>query len=91
MTDRARKIRSSKQFHNGRFHNTYPMRPMSGGPSLALMREFFFGGKKRVPSSPLPVENPLSAWGSPPPSGLRVTWFGHSTLLFEIGGGHLEM
>jgi len=62
---------------------------MSGGPSLALMREFFFGGKKRVPSSPLPVENPLSAWGSPPPSGLRVTWFGHSTLLFEIGGARI--
>jgi L-ascorbate metabolism protein UlaG (beta-lactamase superfamily) len=59
---------------------------MSGGPSLSLLREFFFGGKKRVPASPLPVESPVSRWKSPPVSGLRVTWFGHSTLLFEIDG-----
>jgi L-ascorbate metabolism protein UlaG (beta-lactamase superfamily) len=62
---------------------------MSGRPSLALLREFFLGGRKRVPASPLPVENPVSQWGSPPTSGLRVTWFGHSTLLFEIGGARV--
>jgi L-ascorbate metabolism protein UlaG (beta-lactamase superfamily) len=62
---------------------------MGSGPSLALMREFFFGGKKRVPRLPLPVESPLAAWASPPSTGLRTTWFGHSTLLFEIGGARI--
>lgn len=86
MSNRARKIQSSKQFHNGRFRNTHPMKPMANAPSLSLLREFFFGAKKRIPRSPLPVESPLAEWLSEPSSGLRVTWFGHSTLLFEIDG-----
>ena len=85
MSEREDKIRRSKQYHNGRFRNTYPMRPMSG-PSLKLMGEFFFGGAKRVPRSPLPVEDPTPTWGTPPESGLRVTSIGHSTLVFEIDG-----
>ena len=89
MTDRATKIRSSKQFHNGRFRNTHPMRPMQSAPSPALLREFFFGGKKRVPQSRLPVESPLLPWQSRPSTGLRVTWLGHSTLLFEIDGARI--
>jgi L-ascorbate metabolism protein UlaG (beta-lactamase superfamily) len=59
---------------------------MASGPSPALLREFFFGGGKRVPGAPLPVESPIGTWQSPPETGLRVTWFGHSTLLFEIDG-----
>ncbi len=51
--------------------------------SLALMSDFFFGGKKRWPRAPLPVESPLAAWASPASTGLRVTWLGHSTLLLE--------
>src|SRR5215217_7618540 len=78
----------SKQFHDGRFRNTYGMRPM-GGPSMKLMSEFFFGGKKRVPDSPLPVENPRAIWGTQPQTDLRVTWFGHSTLLFEMNGSRI--
>ena len=62
---------------------------MSSGPSLALLREFFFAGKTRVPKAPLPVENPLTAWRSLPLTGLRVTWMGHSTLFFEIDGAKI--
>ena len=65
------------------------MRPLNSGPSPALMREFFFGAKKRVPRSRIPVESPLVQWQSNPSSGLRVTWFGHSTLLFEIDGARI--
>ncbi|HEX6576408.1 MAG TPA: MBL fold metallo-hydrolase [Gemmatimonadaceae bacterium] len=88
MKDRQGKIRKSKQFHNGRFRNTYPMRPI-GGPSMKLFGEFFFGGKKRNPSRPLPVENPVDKWSSQPVSGLRVTTFGHSTVLIEIDGARI--
>lgn len=89
MNDRVQRIRNSKQFHNGRFQNTRPLRPINSGPSPALLREFFLGGKKRVPRSVLPVESPLIEWQSNPSTGLRVTWFGHSTLLFEIDGARI--
>ena len=50
------------------------------------MGDLLFGGKKRRPARPLPVESPLATWATPLSSGLRVTWFGHSTLLLESGG-----
>ncbi len=56
------------------------------GSSPSIMRDLLFGGKKRVPHSPLPVESPLATWLTPPSTGLRVTWFGHSTLLIECDG-----
>jgi L-ascorbate metabolism protein UlaG (beta-lactamase superfamily) len=56
------------------------------GNSLALIGDLLFGGKKRRPARPLPVESPLATWATPVSSGLRVTWFGHSTLLLEAAG-----
>jgi len=39
------------------------------------------------PSSPLPVERvDPQRFATPPASGLRVTWLGHSTMLLEIEG-----
>jgi L-ascorbate metabolism protein UlaG (beta-lactamase superfamily) len=56
------------------------------GSSISLIGELFFGGRKRVPKSPLPVENPIEVWATKPESGLRVTWMGHSTLFIECDG-----
>ena len=53
------------------------------------MGELLFGGRKRIPKSPLPVESPVAAWSSPPSSGLRVTWLGHSSLLVEADGARI--
>ena len=83
---RLERAQASKQFRNGKFWNTTGVSPSISGSSLAIMSDFFFGGKKRVPQGPLPVESPLAAWATPVSSGLRVTWFGHSTLLLEIDG-----
>jgi len=85
---RLERARVSKQFRNGRFWNATGVSPSMNmeGSWLALMREFFFGAKKRVPREPLPVESPLAAWAQPYPSGLRVTWLGHSSLLLELDG-----
>ncbi|HUQ18307.1 MAG TPA: MBL fold metallo-hydrolase [Gemmatimonadaceae bacterium] len=83
---RLERAQKSKQFKNGRFANTSGRQPMMGGPSAKMMADFFFGGKKRNPRGPLPVENPVEVWKTPPQSGLRVTWMGHSTLLIEIDG-----
>ena len=83
---RLERAKASSQFRNGRFWNTAGVSPRIDTNSFALMRDFFFGGKKRRPSAPLPVESPLATLATPVSSGLRVTWFGHSTLLLESSG-----
>jgi len=84
---RLERAQDSKQFRDGTFHNTAGAVLNRTGPSLPVIGEFFFGGRARVPSVPLPVENPLATWAQPvSSSGLRITWLGHSTLLLECDG-----
>jgi len=83
---RLERAKASRQFRGGRFQNTSNRRPELGASALPIFRDLIFGGRKRVPRKPLPVENPVPVWKTPPASGLRVTWFGHSTLLLEIDG-----
>lgn len=56
------------------------------GVERPTMREFLCPDEHRIPSSPLPLVNPLPFWDKRPSSGLRVTWLGHSTLLIETDG-----
>jgi L-ascorbate metabolism protein UlaG (beta-lactamase superfamily) len=49
----------------------------------ALTRSFW-GDGNRHPSVPIPVDEPR--FDQPPKSGLRITWFGHSSLLVEMDG-----
>lgn len=55
---------------------------------LTAALKFFFGGSpNRIPDAPLPVVTRRQGeFDVPPASGLRVTWFGHSTMLLEISG-----
>lgn len=92
MADLAKGVRNervlaSPRYRDGLFHNTRKVSPgLEPGTNLATMREFFFGGQRRVPSAPLPAENPLALWSRPVETGLRATWLGHSTVLLEIDG-----
>jgi L-ascorbate metabolism protein UlaG (beta-lactamase superfamily) len=84
---RLERALASRQFRGGRFHNTSNLGPeLKGGSALPIISDLLFGGKKRVPQKPLPVENPVPVWKHAPTTGLRATWFGHSTLLLEIDG-----
>lgn len=83
---RLERMRASKQFAKGRFHNTAAVSPGLKQSPLPIMADFLFGGQKRTPRGKVPLESPLSAWGRPVQSGLRVTWLGHSTLLLEVDG-----
>ncbi|MEO7368706.1 MAG: MBL fold metallo-hydrolase [Gemmatimonadaceae bacterium] len=56
------------------------------GSSFGILSDFFFGGRKRIPRKPLPVENPVDKWKTEPSTGLRVTWLGHSSLFVECDG-----
>lgn len=77
------RIERSPQWGDGEFRNR---RPTLDGPAGRAMREFLFGGSDyRTPETPIPVVPRSGAdYRTPPPSGLRVTWLGHSTLLLEI-------
>jgi L-ascorbate metabolism protein UlaG (beta-lactamase superfamily) len=85
--ERLERVRASKQFRDGRFRNTTGVSPGLQGTKPAILADFLFGGRGRVPPGTIPVESPLATWATPvPSSGLRVTWLGHSTLLIESDG-----
>jgi len=85
---RLERMRASPRFAQGRFRNLHPVRAGLRDESVPMpsMREFLWGGERRVPPAPLPCVSPLATWARPPPSGLRATWLGHSTVLIEIDG-----
>jgi L-ascorbate metabolism protein UlaG (beta-lactamase superfamily) len=81
--DRLLRMQRSPHYVDGRFVNPQP-----------LVNDFFgmLEGMRHTsehvsPSTPPPVAR-LSprAFDSPPKSGLRVTWFGHSSMLIEVDG-----
>jgi L-ascorbate metabolism protein UlaG (beta-lactamase superfamily) len=70
-----------------KFLNAVPTNMGSFSEILKTMPEFFLGGAKRVPkTAPGPFETDTRVYANPPQSGLRVTWFGHSSMLLEIDG-----
>ena len=75
----------SPEWRDGAFRNR---RPRVDGPFLEALTEFAFGGSDyRSPTSPVPVTaRSARDYVTPPASGLRVTWLGHSTTLLEIDG-----
>jgi L-ascorbate metabolism protein UlaG (beta-lactamase superfamily) len=60
---------------------------MLQGSLIGTLRQQFEKGVERRPINPLPLAWPgRSTFDTPPASGLRVTWMGHSSMLIEIGG-----
>lgn len=78
------------QRQNGKFLNPVPTHFTSASDMLRILPDFFFGGRRREPNPPLPhfVTSPAQ-FDLPVTSGLRITWFGHSSLLLEIDGFRL--
>src|ERR1700683_3155506 len=85
---RLERIKSSPLWAGDRFRNAHPITPGLRDPTASMpsLSDFLCGGERRVPQGPLPSMNPLEAWATPPGSGLRATWLGHSTVLIEIDG-----
>jgi L-ascorbate metabolism protein UlaG (beta-lactamase superfamily) len=73
---------------NGKaFVNPVPTVVMLPGTSWQSIRDFFVGGGESTPKRPLgPFHTDTTLYRTPPSTGLRVTWMGHSTLLIEIDG-----
>lgn len=81
--DRLARIQGAPQWDGRRFVNPEPM----WNDYTGMFDFFASSGVPRVPEGPLPVV-PVdpTMFDAPPPSGLRVTWFGHSSVLIEIDG-----
>lgn len=87
---RLERMRASPRFDGRVFRNTSNASAgLKPGTVVPTMKEYLCGGERRVPGAPLPLHDPRTAWKQAPESGLRVTWLGHSTLLFEIDGARV--
>jgi L-ascorbate metabolism protein UlaG (beta-lactamase superfamily) len=84
---RQERIEKSPQYRGGKFVDTIPRID----PDLAAVSmRWFRGVADSRPTAPLPVLlRQASDFEPTPESSLRITWFGHSSLLVEIEGKRL--
>ncbi len=80
---RRARMEASPQYHEGTFSNPQPLWNDVWG-SVTTM---FAPNPHGDPRTAVPVvEVGRGRFATPPPSGLRVTWLGHSTTLIEVDG-----
>jgi len=83
--ERLDRMRSSPRWVEDHFENR---RKTVSMPPMEMMRRWFTDGSSQsVPEQPIePLVRSRKDYETPPASGLRITWLGHSTLLLEIDG-----
>ncbi|RXH57913.1 MBL fold metallo-hydrolase [Granulicella sibirica] len=87
-TKQATGFAHSPQWRDGRFENAQPIWADTAGAWKHLL--FGHASPDALPRTPVPVGHPTSSsLASLPGSGLRVTWFGHSSALLEIDGSRI--
>ncbi|MDB6063477.1 MAG: hypothetical protein JWM78_3580 [Verrucomicrobiaceae bacterium] len=80
---RLAQIQQSPQWRDGKFQNPAPMWSEMG----RALRQMFDAVPGDVPSERIAVvQDSAATFATPPTTGLRVTWFGHSSTLVEIDG-----
>lgn len=85
--DRLERILRSPNYRDGAFQNPVPTTLGTSGNTTHMLKRQFFGNEQRQPPAPIPiVARQRSDFDTPPASGTRVTWLGHSTTLIEIDG-----
>nr|WP_275942111.1 MBL fold metallo-hydrolase [Haliangium ochraceum] len=81
--ERLTRMGSSPQWAGESFDNPLPL----WNDPWGMLSAFWDASDYTTPSQPLPVVRPDPAlFDTPPESGLRITWLGHSTVLIEIDG-----
>ena len=82
--DRLRRMSRSPQWQGGVFADTIPRHESS---FWTMLSRWVRGGDHTMPDAPIAVSRGAErAFKTLPASGLRITWFGHSSLLVEIDG-----
>ncbi len=83
--ERLARAQQSPQWQHGKFDNPQPMWADSGAAWRAFLFDPAIPGS--APDAPIPVvRNAPDAYARPPADGLRLTWFGHSSVLLELDG-----
>jgi L-ascorbate metabolism protein UlaG (beta-lactamase superfamily) len=85
---RLNKMKQSKNFKNGKFHNVMntPM-GMQNGSTFKTMKDFFFGGENRVPKETIPfIKLDSLELNYRNTEEVKVTWLGHSSVLISFEG-----
>ena len=80
---RLERMRQSPEWRGSHFENPQPLLNDTWAALVHLFRPDPNVDPKSPPST-IAVER--DRFAAPPPSGLRVTWLGHSTILLEIDG-----
>ncbi len=81
---RLEAMKASPNWRNGYFVNLHHDNPPKMFEALG---KWMNKSANTVPKDPLPVvERTKAEFETPPPSGLRITWLGHSTQLIELDG-----
>ena len=83
--ERLERVKESPQYVDGSFANRLPA--ISDGMSFSVLIDYFFNGSPhRTPKQTIPVVERTRNDFVEHPADLRVTWFGHSSLLVEVEG-----
>lgn len=70
-----------------KFQNPVPTAVGGAGLIFKILPQYLTNKDERVPKQPLgPFRTDAAVYATPPASGLRVTWMGHSSMLVEIDG-----
>ncbi len=73
-----------------RFSNPVPTEMGGFGTILKVLPRFLMKKNETVPKKALgPFRTDAGVYAAAPASGLRVTWFGHSSTLVEIDGARV--
>jgi hypothetical protein len=84
--ERLARMERSPEWNGQQFQNPQPM----WSDMRDAMLRLFASGPDTEPTAPVPVaRTDPAALAVAPASGLRVTWFGHSSMLIEVDGVRL--
>lgn len=88
--ERLERIRRSPNYRDGAFQSPVATVKTQRGTLWKTLVMQFTGGEQREPPAPIPVRALGRAdFATPPASGLRATWLGHSSVLLEIDGARV--
>jgi L-ascorbate metabolism protein UlaG (beta-lactamase superfamily) len=88
--ERLARMQRSPNYRDGEFHNSDTTVSWAPANPLREIQRWLFGPEQRNPPAPVPTRALTRAsFATPPASGLRATWLGHSTVLVEIDGAKL--
>lgn len=88
LKERLERIKKSKNYKNGKFHNAVEVEFMTGDAGFfKLMKLFFKKHKNTEPSKPVPVV--FSNLHTLHADSAQVVWFGHSSYFIKAGNRNI--